>query len=715
MKLKLFTKFVLLLVLLAIIPAAIVGIRTININKEGMQAAILELHTHIASYLADDVQNYLQTLDREIQYILRSLSTQMTWVDRQSVLQALLDTNDNFISVSIVSRKGQELLKAYNPAIEKNPALTSKDKDETFIKFWKKPAGSALSDVYFSQNDPRINIIYPLSPEHCLYTTVTLNKLWNTIVQTKIASTGYAFLVNEKGRIIAHPKPDVYINKPPADDLPIVNQVLKAVSTGSSEYVHPQTKKKIVGAYAPVKGIGWGIIIQQDKDEAYVSVIRMQRQAAVLILISLAVASILAFFIARGLTRPIIKLTEAARRIANKDFSTRVSVTTRDELQDLGETFNHMTRELERYDQMQVEKIVEEKTKTEAVIFSIQDGIIMTDKEGRLQLANNNAKEILELPENGWNNLPYNQLIKNHSILDSLNQMLQNPKNNLPKEIDLSYENLLRYYLLSTGEVLTPEKKEKIGFLAVFRNITLEKEFDKMKDDFLHSITHDLRNPMTSIRGFLKFLIDGVAGPLTPEQKKMLDTMNRASLRLLTLINDILDNAKLEAGRMVLNLSDVDLRIIAQKNLEMSEGTALKKLIKLGLDCPENFPKIHCDADLIERVFSNLLGNALKFTPENGSINIKIKDNSDSVEVAIVDSGEGIPPEYLIKIFDKFQQVAGQRKGGTGLGLAICKHIVEAHFGKIWVESKLGEGARFIFSLPRNLTLNSVVNKPTNQ
>ncbi len=117
MRLKLFTKFVLILFLLSVIPAAIVGVRTIDINREGMQAAILELHTHLASSLADSIQEYLKSLDREIQYVLQTLSAQMSWSDRQSVLQSLLDTNENFVSVSLVDKRGQELLKAYNPAL----------------------------------------------------------------------------------------------------------------------------------------------------------------------------------------------------------------------------------------------------------------------------------------------------------------------------------------------------------------------------------------------------------------------------------------------------------------------------------------------------------------------------------------------------------------------------------------------------------------------
>lgn len=705
MKLKLFPKFLLLLTFLSVLPAVVVGLRTISINKEGMQAAILELHMHLALSLADSVQDYLGNLDREIQYVTKTIGTQMNWIDRQSVIQSLLDTNENFVSVSIVGRDGRELLKAYNPVMDKDPKLLSRKNDQAFEQFWKNPSRSAISSVYFTENQPRINIIYPLGPDHCLYSTISLSAIWDRITKTRIASTGYAFMVNEKGEIIAHPVKEMAAEARQATDLPVVNQAIKAVSAGSSEYVHPSTGKEIVSAYAPLKGIRWGIIVQQDKEEAYVSVYRMRKQAVALILVSMIATCILAFIVAKGLTRPIVRLTMAARHVANKNFSVRVNVKTGDELQGLAETFNEMTSELDRYNQIQIDKIIEEKTKTESVIFSIADGILMTDKDGNMQLANSPAKEIFDLPQEGWQNKPIWDFITHPKLQLVFNEIINEHAQNVAKEVDLSKGELNRHFKFSSTEVITPDKNEKIGVVTVMRNITLEKELEQMKDDFLHSITHDLRNPMTSIRGFLKFLRDGVAGPVNEQQKKMLDTMDRASNRLMGLINDILDIAKLESGRMSLNLEPTDLRLIAKRTLEVAEGIALKKSLHLNIEAPENLPVTSCDPGLIDRVFTNLVGNALKFTPENGTITIALQELDDTIKISINDTGEGIPPEYIDRVFDKFQQVAGQHKGGTGLGLTICKHIVEAHLGKIWAESVMGQGTKMIFVIPRELTV----------
>jgi signal transduction histidine kinase len=137
--------------------------------------------------------------------------------------------------------------------------------------------------------------------------------------------------------------------------------------------------------------------------------------------------------------------------------------------------------------------------------------------------------------------------------------------------------------------------------------------------------------------------------------------------------------------------------------MEVAEGQAMRKNVKLILDSPENLPQVNTDVELLERVLANLVGNALKFTPEEGSITIKLEDKNELMHVTVADTGEGIPADYLDKIFDKYQQVAGQHKGGTGLGLTICRYIVESHNGKIWVESTVGKGSRFIFTIPKDL------------
>ena len=177
MRLKLFPKFYLIIVLIAVIPAAIVGIRTININRIGMQDAILEIHTNLATSLAESTQDYLLNIEREIEFVLETMSTQATWQERQTVLQSLLDTNESFASVSVVNKDRKEILKAYNPALIKEPKLLSHKNDDVFKEYLKSPKVSSIGEVKFEETYPYIDIIYPLTSEHSIYTTINLKTL----------------------------------------------------------------------------------------------------------------------------------------------------------------------------------------------------------------------------------------------------------------------------------------------------------------------------------------------------------------------------------------------------------------------------------------------------------------------------------------------------------------------------------------------------------
>jgi signal transduction histidine kinase len=271
------------------------------------------------------------------------------------------------------------------------------------------------------------------------------------------------------------------------------------------------------------------------------------------------------------------------------------------------------------------------------------------------------------------------------------------------REIELSLEHSRRFFRCFSAPITAPGREIPLGRLLGFYDITLDKELDRIKDEFLHSITHDLRNPMGAIKGFVEFMLKEIPGPVNEAQKKMLVSIDRASFRLLGMINNILDVAKMEAGKMEIKLAPVNLRDVAARVIELMESLGQRKHIKFELEAPETL-LVNADAGLMERMFTNMIGNAIKFTPDSGVITTGMaEDGNGGVRVWVRDTGDGIPPEYLDKVFEKFEQVKGQKAGGTGLGLTICKYIASAHNGKVWAESEPGHGAKFIFSMPKNL------------
>jgi signal transduction histidine kinase len=275
-------------------------------------------------------------------------------------------------------------------------------------------------------------------------------------------------------------------------------------------------------------------------------------------------------------------------------------------------------------------------------------------------------------------------------------------KENYSREIELASENTQRFFKCFSTPITAPGHDEPLGRLIGFYDITLDKQLAKMKDEFLHSITHDLRNPMGAIKGFVEFMLKEIPGPVNEAQKKMLVSIDRAAFRLLGMINNILDSAKMEAGKMEISLAPVNLREIASRVNSLLESLGQRKSIKFELEGDENLT-VNADSGLMERMFTNLIGNAIKFTPENGVITTGIRDDGKMVTAWVRDTGDGIPPEYVDKVFEKFEQVKGQKAGGTGIGLTICKYVATAHLGKVWVESEVGRGAKFIFTFPKNL------------
>lgn len=702
------------MVTLGVGPLMVVGIRTINVNKEALQTSILNLHTEIAISLSEKIAIYLTEIGNEIPYITKIVTApDIPWEARETVLRTMVDSHPNIVSVSLLDKEGNEKTKVFNPSLEKRQKLFSFRNDATFKKLSALKKTFEASSVYYLDENkgeefPRINLFYSLPNNISALVVLNLKPIWNEISAKRFGKSGHALIFDRTGRII-NPAPGGKGSNLSGSG--IVERAVKSLTVGSAEY-RDASGVEMIGSYAPVKVLEWSVIVQEPKKEAYFYSILMQRQAAAVIILSAFLSGIIAFFLARQLTSPILDLIKAAAGIARRDFSVKVNSRTNDELNDLILTFNEMGGELKKYDDMQIDKLIAEKTKTEAVIFSIADGIIMTDITGRVLLINRQARSIL-----GMENMPAEEryfwdYIGDDRLLGAFKSLISESGGGGGetkfREIDLSTPSTSRYYNAGTKPVVT-QKGDKIGLVTVIRDITLEKEIDRMKDDFMHSITHDLRNPMTSIRGFLKFLIDGTAGTLNEQQKKMVATMDVASSRLLGMINDILDLAKLESGRMELHLGETDIKEVAKQVLELMEPQLAKKSISAGITFPDGGADtlIHVDQHLIERVIINLVGNSVKFTPECGKINLGIRDADGGIEVTVADNGEGVPPEYLDKIFDKFQQVAGQRKGGTGLGLTICKYIVESHCGRIWVKSRINEGTTFGFFIPKGLSLSS--------
>lgn len=229
-----------------------------------------------------------------------------------------------------------------------------------------------------------------------------------------------------------------------------------------------------------------------------------------------------------------------------------------------------------------------------------------------------------------------------------------------------------------------------------------EKALQQLQADFVAMLIHDLKSPLTAICGFSDLLLRRRFGDVNERQERCLQTSLAAGQKMLTIINEVLDLSKFEAGKFVLAKRSVDLRALLIGCCERQQAVAEEHGINLKIELPD-LPMVEADGDKLDQVVTNLLSNALKFTPSGGNVTLeaRIVDESGAVEVAVIDSGPGISEEEQEALFQKYSQTSsGRRASGTGLGLAICKGIIEAHAGRIWAESRINVGSRFAFSLP---------------
>jgi len=349
----------------------------------------------------------------------------------------------------------------------------------------------------------------------------------------------------------------------------------------------------------------------------------------------------------------------------------------------------------------QRELALTQRNRLEAIIHSIGEAIFVINEKREIELMNEKAIEIFGFSQTGELSEGYKKLF----IMQLWKELHDAGQEIIKKEIKI--ERPREVILVATLTRLSRAKTEETGFVAVLRDVTEERRIEQMKSDFVANVSHEIRSPMAPMKDALNLVLDETTGPLNAQQKRFLSLVDNNIRRLVRLINDLLDLSKIEAGRLELKREYNDLTSLLKDTVDSIRSYAEGKKIKLFFDTQDIIPRIIFDKDRITQVVINLVTNAIKFTPEYGEIFISLKGTYsnakelNSVEFLVKDSGPGMSAEEADGLFNRFKQlVSTERVKGTGLGLAISKAIIEMHGGRIWVESEIGKGSVFKFSLP---------------
>ncbi len=439
------------------------------------------------------------------------------------------------------------------------------------------------------------------------------------------------------------------------------------------------------------------------KSEAAAGVARRWFLTTLAIASSLVVAGIgLAVWLANRIVRPLRELSTTMARIAAGDLEAKARVASRDEVGILAAGFNSMAERIRELRRSDLGRLLVAQQTTEAAIDSLYDPVIVTDAEGKVTKLNPAAEEIFGAEKKNVGR-PVGDITQDSRIALAVSETLSSQRpvagEGATSVLPLLVDGSEHAFRLRT----TPMRDDQgrlLGAVTLLEDITHLREIDRIKSDFIATASHELRTPLTSVQMSVHLLLEGTGGALTDKQHGVLEACREDCDRLEKLMRDLLDLSKIEAGESTPHLSPINARDVILIAADAFRTQVESKGITLTVDASPGLPCVLADRAQIERVVSNLVSNALRHTEAGGTIHISAVRRDGQVAVSVTDTGHGIPPEHLPSIFDKFIRVPGAPSGGAGLGLAISKSIVEAHGGQIVVQSRVGHGTTFTFTLP---------------
>lgn len=422
----------------------------------------------------------------------------------------------------------------------------------------------------------------------------------------------------------------------------------------------------------------------------YEATYRLWQIIVTAIALTILAAVVVAVLVSRSITHPLEAMTEAARKMARGDLSQRVHVHRRDELGTLAESFNRLaSSNEERFDEL-----VTAKVQLETVLQNTVSGILLLDTKGNILLSNPTSESMLgfsedELPANHW------QLTHNYEMSQALDEAMSQA---MPFKRDIRIMTPIDL-VVELNVVPLPS----VGrFVAVFYDVSESRRLAAVRADLVANVSHELKTPVTSIHGFAETLLQGALDDEN-SRRRFVEIIYRESGRLLRLVNDLLDLSRLELDVKAVEKKPTDLAKIVQDVVERWSLKAEAKQIQLRAMIGVREAPVEGDDYRLGQAIGNLLENAIKYTPARGEVRVNLQYEKGAYWVTVRDTGTGIEPEHLQRVFERFyrtDKARSRQHGGTGLGLAIVKHIVELHGGQVWAESKVGEGSTFHLRIP---------------
>ena len=418
------------------------------------------------------------------------------------------------------------------------------------------------------------------------------------------------------------------------------------------------------------------------------------------------IAFVLLVNLPSNIANPISELTESIKQIAEENYAQRVHFESHSEFGQLASSFNTMAAKLEEYNNSNLANLMMEKKRIETLINNMHDPVIGLDENLVVIFANEEAIKISGLKKEEFIVKSATDLSVRNDLIRTLIQdivpgeEIRDTKQSPIKIFSGNKESYFEKETLNISITPTGETTAKlVGHVVFLRNVTSYKELDFAKTNFISTVSHEFKTPISSIKMSLDLLENDRIGKLNEEQKHLIEGIKDDANRLLKITGELLNMSQVESGNIQLSIQQADPKEILLYAISTTKTQADQKQITFELDCPNNTPRVMADSEKTAWVLTNLLSNAIRYSYENSIIYLTIREHEDKVEISVHDTGQGIAPEYKDKIFDRYFRVPGTKKEGTGLGLAISKEFIEAQGGKITVDSEFGSGSTFTVTL----------------
>lgn len=709
-RIKLLIGFSLLLILSSLIQYFV-----FNITKQYITAQITNSQIDQAKKGATEVENFLSNLSLDSFGLARvsgiNIPTgNLPLTDAAPVADYILKSKDYIKKITILMISGRELAKFDASGALPKDKLSSEVSSEAFNSAVK--GTTAISKVYFMDGalGPYIDMFSPVfsgggKVTGVIKMQISLNKLQERIVNIKSDQSGYLYVVDNEGRLITHPTQSFVLQRPNLSSRKIVFNTLNNIplSTNDVNYVN-EKNVNVVAQAVKVAGYNWIVVFEQPIVDAFGFLVFIRDLFIATTVGSFAVLFLVAYVLSQNLTSSIRKLQQSASLLEKGQLNANIDIKSGDEIENLSHSFAGMVNQL-----LQRElSLQKEKRETNTILQSLTDGVVALDQSGKIIAFNKAAEKVT-----GFTNLDVmgkqvDEILHFYSASEIMKfseysqQIEQNIKKLKDEGLRLSTKEGQKISMSITVSPVVFEA-QKNGFIIAFHDISKERDLEEMKLDFVSMAAHELRTPLTAIRGYASLLQMQNAKQLDSSGKELIKRLVVSGENLGNLIENLLSVSRIERSMFSVDLRPVDLATTVRNVIDNVRPQANTKKQTVTAFVPDELPVVFADAFRIGQVILNFVANAVNYTQEGGIITVRAEEKDNALQISVTDTGRGIAKDAMQKLFTKFFRVSGsleQGAKGTGLGLYISKSIIEMHGGKIWVESELGKGSMFAFTLP---------------